>query len=76
MPEGRVSVGEVNMLMQHYRTVRTHLGIGRLMQGAIALALTLGILLRFVGLGHQPYWYDEAFTSLRAAGYTEAEVVQ
>lgn len=38
--------------------------------------LSLGFLFRFANLDHKVYWYDETFTSLRAAGYTEAEVVQ
>lgn len=38
--------------------------------------LSLGFLFRFANLDHKTYWYDETFTSLRAAGYTEAEVVQ
>jgi uncharacterized membrane protein len=38
--------------------------------------LSLGLFFRLAHLDHKLYWYDEAFTSLRAAGYTEAEVVQ
>jgi uncharacterized membrane protein len=42
----------------------------------LGLILGLGICLRFDNLPQKVYWYDEAFTSLRAAGYTEVEVVQ
>jgi uncharacterized membrane protein len=35
-----------------------------------------GIFFRFVSLDQKVYWIDEAFTSLRVSGYTEAEVVQ
>jgi uncharacterized membrane protein len=38
--------------------------------------LSLGLLFRFANLDHKVYWYDETFTSFRAAGYTEAEIVQ
>jgi uncharacterized membrane protein len=38
--------------------------------------LSLGLFFRFANLDHKVYWYDETFTSLRAAGYTEAEIVQ
>lgn len=38
--------------------------------------LLLGIFFRFAHLDRKVYWYDEAFTALRASGYTEAEVVQ
>jgi uncharacterized membrane protein len=43
--------------------------------GAIAI-LGLGIFFRFKALGKKLYWYDEAYTSLRISGYTEAEVMQ
>lgn len=42
----------------------------------IILAIGLGICFRFVNLDHKVYWYDEVITSLRSAGYSEAEVVQ
>ncbi|NJO42924.1 MAG: hypothetical protein HC865_20515 [Cyanobacteria bacterium RU_5_0] len=42
----------------------------------IILLLALGICFRFVNLDHKVYWFDETFTSLRSAGYTEAEIVQ
>ncbi|MBD2296190.1 glycosyltransferase family 39 protein [Anabaena sphaerica FACHB-251] len=38
--------------------------------------LVLGILFRFINIDNKSYWDDEAFTSLRVAGYTEYEVVQ
>ena len=41
----------------------------------IIILLALGITFRIVNLDHKIYWYDEAYTSLRASGYTEAEVV-
>jgi uncharacterized membrane protein len=40
--------------------------------GVLAIALCL----RFYNLDHKYYWFDEAYTSLRASGYTEAELVQ
>ncbi len=46
------------------------------MRFLLIVLLSLGILFRFANLDHKVYWYDETFTSLRAAGYTEAEVVQ
>ncbi|MBD1804374.1 glycosyltransferase family 39 protein [Microcoleus sp. FACHB-SPT15] len=36
--------------------------------------LVLGIFFRFVNLDHKIYWHDEAYTSLRVAGYTSREV--
>ncbi len=42
----------------------------------ITILLVLGIFFRFVSLDQKVYWIDEAFTSLRVSGYTEAEVVQ
>jgi uncharacterized membrane protein len=42
----------------------------------IIILLFLGIFFRFVNLDQKVYWIDEAFTSLRVSGYTEAEVVQ
>ena len=42
----------------------------------IIILLVLGIFFRFVNLDQKVYWIDEAFTSLRVSGYTEAEVVQ
>lgn len=42
----------------------------------IIALLILGIFFRFVNLDRKPYWFDETFTSLRIAGYTEAEMNQ
>lgn len=42
---------------------------------AIGLLL-LALSFRFIHLDHKVYWFDETFTSLRVAGYTETEVVQ
>ncbi|MCU0525497.1 MAG: glycosyltransferase family 39 protein [Elainella sp. Prado103] len=41
----------------------------------LMVLIIFGTLCRFVQLDHKLYWYDETFTSLRAAGYTEAEIV-
>ncbi|WNZ24657.1 hypothetical protein HJG54_18575 [Leptolyngbya sp. NK1-12] len=46
------------------------------MRFLLVVLLSLGLLFRFAHLDRKVYWYDEAFTSLRAAGYTEADVVQ
>ncbi|MFM7424499.1 MAG: glycosyltransferase family 39 protein [Elainella sp.] len=46
------------------------------MRFLLIVLLCLGCLFRLAQLDHKIYWYDETFTSLRAAGYTEAEVVQ
>lgn len=46
------------------------------MRFLIITLLCLGIFFRLANLDHKLYWYDETFTSLRASGYTEAEVVQ
>lgn len=37
--------------------------------------LALGVLFRFTGLGNKIVSHDEAYTSLRAAGYTGSEVI-
>jgi uncharacterized membrane protein len=42
----------------------------------IVVLLVLGIFFRFVNLDRKAYWFDETFTSLRIAGYTEAEMRQ
>ena len=36
--------------------------------------LVLGIFFRFVNIDRKIYWHDEAYTSLRVAGYTSKEV--
>ncbi len=38
--------------------------------------LILGITFRVVNIDSKTYWFDEVFTSLRASGFTELEVVQ
>ncbi|HEY9725415.1 MAG TPA: glycosyltransferase family 39 protein [Chroococcales cyanobacterium] len=42
----------------------------------ILILLILGIFFRFVNLDRKPYWFDETFTSLRVAGYTETQMKQ
>jgi uncharacterized membrane protein len=44
------------------------------LKGVLILTLVLGIFFRFVNLGHQVYWHDEAYTSLRLSGYSAIEV--
>ncbi len=46
------------------------------MRFLLIVLLCLGCFFRLAQLDHKLYWYDETFTSLRASGYTEAEVVQ
>lgn len=48
----------------------------RILQWLLMILLGLGIFFRFTHLDGKVYWFDEVFTSLRASGYTEAEVVQ
>nr|WP_290228094.1 glycosyltransferase family 39 protein [Trichocoleus desertorum] len=38
--------------------------------------LLFGLLFRFANLDKKAYWEDEAFTSLRIAGYTRAELIE
>lgn len=40
-----------------------------------SLVIVLGVLFRFGGLGNKIYSHDEAYTSLRAAGYTGSEAI-
>lgn len=40
----------------------------------IIILLILGIFFRFVNLDRKVYWHDEAYTSMRAAGYTRHEI--
>ncbi len=42
----------------------------------LIVLLVLGVFFRFVNLDRKVYWFDEAYTSLRISGYTEAELVQ
>ena len=46
------------------------------MRFLLIVVLGLGIFFRFANLDYKVFWFDEAFTSLRASGYTEQEVVQ
>ena len=46
------------------------------LQVLITILLVFGIFFRFVNLDRKVYWFDEIYTSLRASGYTEAEVLQ
>ncbi|HVR56229.1 MAG TPA: glycosyltransferase family 39 protein [Pseudolabrys sp.] len=43
---------------------------------AIATAVILGTFFRFFALDKKAYWFDETFTSLRIAGFTDREVVE
>ena len=43
--------------------------------GAIA-AIAVSLVLRFANLDRQVYWHDEAYTSLRVAGYLGPAVQQ
>jgi uncharacterized membrane protein len=54
--------------MKHFSNVRLRHPI------LIALIL-LSLIGRWTYINTSVYWYDEAFTSLRAAGYTEAQAV-
>ena len=36
--------------------------------------MVLGVVFRFVNLNHKVYWHDEVYTTMRAAGYTRAEI--
>jgi uncharacterized membrane protein len=40
----------------------------------LGLLIIVGIVFRFVNLNHKVYWHDEVYTSMRASGYTHAEV--
>jgi uncharacterized membrane protein len=40
----------------------------------IIVLLVLGIFFRFFHLDHKVYWFDEVYTSFRAAGYTSSEI--
>lgn len=41
----------------------------------IITVFVLGIVFRFVNIEQKIFWFDEVFTSMRTAGYKEAEVV-
>jgi uncharacterized membrane protein len=38
--------------------------------------LVLGVFFRFANLDYKVYWHDEAYTSMRAAGFTRQEIDQ
>ena len=42
----------------------------------LATLLILGIFFRFVNLDRKIYWFDETYTSMRASGFTETELIQ
>ncbi|MEO8893130.1 MAG: hypothetical protein ABI417_16695, partial [Coleofasciculaceae cyanobacterium] len=42
----------------------------------IIALLVLGLFFRLGNLDRKVYWFDETYTSLRTAGFTEAELVQ
>src|SRR4028119_289951 len=42
----------------------------------IIAVLVIGIFFRFANLDRKFYWIDETYTSLRVAGYTEAEIIK
>lgn len=48
----------------------------RWLTGVLIGLIVLGVVFRFVNLNHKVYWHDEVYTSLRAAGYTRAEIDQ
>jgi uncharacterized membrane protein len=43
---------------------------------ALVTTLALGIAFRFIALDHKVWWHDEAYTSLRAAGYSSVGIGQ
>lgn len=46
------------------------------LKGVLIFLIVLGVVFRFVNLNHKVYWHDEAYTSMRAAGYTRDEIDQ
>lgn len=46
----------------------------RWLLGLLAIAILLGIGFRFFELDRKLYWHDEAYTSLRVAGFTRQEI--
>ena len=53
-----------------------NLSLDKWLRFLIIVVLVLGIFFRFANLGNKVYWIDEAYTSLRISGYTEAEFIQ
>src|SRR4028118_195437 len=47
---------------------------GRWLMSLLAIGILLGIGFRFFELDRKLYWHDEAYTSLRAAGFTRQEI--
>ncbi len=47
---------------------------GRWLLSLLAIAILLGIGFRFFELDRKLYWHDEAYTSLRVAGFTRQEI--
>ncbi|AFZ25867.1 putative membrane protein [Cylindrospermum stagnale PCC 7417] len=48
----------------------------RILKFLLVIVLVLGVSFRFINIDKKAYWDDEAFTSLRTSGYTEAELVE
>lgn len=48
----------------------------RLSIAALAIVILFGSVLRLTNLDGKLYWHDEAYTSLRISGYTQAEIYQ
>ncbi|NEQ24757.1 MAG: hypothetical protein F6K28_37775 [Microcoleus sp. SIO2G3] len=48
----------------------------RLGLSALAIVILFGAVLRLTNLDGKLYWHDEAYTSLRISGYTQAEVYE
>lgn len=46
----------------------------RWLMSLLAIGILLGIGFRFFDLDHKLYWHDEAYTSIRAAGFTRQEI--
>ncbi len=55
-----------------YQHPPMHKGVRFLM----IVILVIGIFFRFANIDRKFYWIDETYTSLRVAGYTEAEMVK
>lgn len=47
---------------------------GQFLTILLVITLVLGISFRFLEIGRKVYWHDEAYTSLRAAGFTRQEI--
>ncbi|MEG4293550.1 glycosyltransferase family 39 protein [Microcoleus sp. C2C3] len=47
---------------------------GRWLMSLLAIGILLGIGFRFFELDRKLYWHDEAYTSIRAAGFTRQEI--